>query len=86
MNKTSREAPMDKPATSDGTTREGTRSHEEALEATVFADAVLNLAGHVVTDPYLNELHYQAARGIITGDQERALILAHIRDGGTPGA
>ncbi len=59
-------------------TGEGTRSHEEALEDMAFGDAALNLAGHVVTDPYLNELRYQAARGIITGDEARERGLAHI--------
>lgn len=40
-------------------------------ERIVFADAALALAGHQVTDPYLNELIARQVRGELSGEQAR---------------
>lgn len=50
----------------------------EAADRLAFADAALGAAGHQVTDPYLNELAQQQARGEISGDQARELGRKHL--------
>lgn len=47
-------------------------------EQIVFADAALALAGHQVTDPYLNDLIARQVRGDLSGDQARELGRKHI--------
>ncbi|MDN5703944.1 MAG: hypothetical protein L0K41_01660 [Yaniella sp.] len=45
----------------------------EAAAMMSFATGALGAAGHEVTDPYLNELAWQNARGEISGDEAREL-------------
>jgi len=50
----------------------------EAARAVSFATAALGAGGHEVTDPYLNDLMWQQARGELSGDEARRLALRHI--------
>ncbi|VEG28094.1 hypothetical protein [Actinomyces howellii] len=51
----------------------GTPEEAEARERVAFADAALALAGHEVTDPYLNKLAALQARGDLSADEARRL-------------
>lgn len=58
---------------------DGVRDTEaDARERIAFADAALALAGHEVTDPYLNDLAARQARGELSGEETRQLGLQHI--------
>ena len=58
---------------------DGVRDTEaDAREWIAFADATLALAGHEVTDPYLNDLAARQARGELSGEEARQLGLQHI--------
>ncbi len=58
---------------------DGVRDTEaDARERIAFADAALALAGHEVTDPYLNDLAARQARGELSGEEARQLGLQHI--------
>jgi len=46
-----------------------TRTDEEARASIAFADAALNLAGHVVTDAHLRDLQWKMATGELTVDE-----------------
>lgn len=48
-------------------------SETEAQSRLALADAALGVAGHEITDPYLNTLAVQQARGQISGDEAREL-------------
>ena len=45
------------------------RTDEEARASIAFADAALNLAGHVVTDAHLRDLQWKMATGELTVDE-----------------
>ena len=45
------------------------RSNEEARASIAFADAALNLAGHVVTDAHLRDLQWKTATGELTVEE-----------------
>ncbi|WP_029067976.1 hypothetical protein [Jonesia quinghaiensis] len=53
-------------------------TEEQAAERLAFADAALGAAGHQVTDPYLNEITVQFARGEITIEEASELGDRHI--------
>lgn len=58
---------------------DGVRDTEaDVRERIAFADAALALAGHEVTDPYLNDLAARQARGELSGEEARQLGLQHI--------
>ena len=58
---------------------DGVRDTEaNTRERIAFADAALALAGHEVTDPYLNDLAARQARGELSGEEARQLGLQHI--------
>ena len=50
----------------------------EAADRLKFANAALGAAGHQVTDPYLNEIAAQFARGEITFEEAAELGDRHI--------
>ena len=50
----------------------------DAKERIAFADAALALAGHQVTDHYLNDLAARQARGELSGKEARRLGRRHI--------
>ena len=45
------------------------RSDEEARASIAFADAALNLAGHVVTDDQIRDLQWKTATGELTVEE-----------------
>ena len=45
------------------------RSDEDARASIAFADAALNLAGHVVTDAHLRDLQWKTATGELTVEE-----------------
>mgnify|MGYP006963762552 CR=1 FL=1 len=51
------------------------KTPEEALQ---FVEAGMNLAGHVVTDPHLQELLRQCACGEISPEECKAAGMRHI--------
>lgn len=53
-------------------------TEEQAADRLAFADAALGAAGHQVTDPYLNEIAVQFARGQITIEEAGELGDRHI--------
>ena len=58
---------------------DGVRDTEaDARERIAFAEAAWALAGHEVTDPYLNDLAARQARGELSGEEARQLGLQHI--------
>lgn len=57
---------------------DGRDTEPDAQERIAFADAALALAGHQVTDPYLNDLAARQARGELSGEEARQLGLQHI--------
>lgn len=56
----------------------GPVTEAEAADKMAFADGALGAAGHQVTDPYLNEIAWQYARGEISGDEARELSRRHV--------
>lgn len=50
----------------------------EAADIMAFANGALGAAGHEVTDPYLNEVAWQHARGEISGDKARELSRSYV--------
>lgn len=52
---------------------------QEAADRLAFANAALALAGHEITDPYLNEVAQRFARGEITVEEANELGRHHIR-------
>ena len=57
---------------------DGRDASTDAREQIAFADAALALAGHQVTDPYLNDLVARQARGELSGEEARRLGLQHV--------
>ena len=53
-------------------------SPEESLK---FAEAGMNLAGHVITDPHILELLNQRAHGGISFEEYKAACIRHILGG-----
>lgn len=51
---------------------------EESLK---FAEAGMNLAGHVITDPHILELLNQRAHGGISFEEYKAACIRHILGG-----
>lgn len=51
---------------------------EESLK---FAEAGMNLAGHVITDPHILELLNQRAHGSISFEEYKAACIRHILGG-----
>ncbi len=60
------------------TTTSARVAETDARERIAFADAALALAGHQVTDPYLNDLAARQARGELSGEEARQLGRRHI--------